>query len=311
MRGNSRRLAAAVAAVIALTMVSVFQNCAQKLPSEATDQAQLSPPPVPPAPLQLIITAASIETSTTLQLSSAGGVPPYTFSVLSGPAGVNMTSGLVTAGSVAGTVWLRVTDSKGTQTDGSLSVTAPPPTGGGGGPPPITPGSVAFESSGDFNFTVPNYGRLTVVVNGGGGGGGGANVDASPGSPGGGGGNSVFLGMTAEGGAGGQASNYYAGINFYGSTVPAQPGNGIGGGSSVTGGGAGGGAPGTYALTQGQYGGRGGQVSTVYVIGSGGPSIGDVISFHVGGGGAGGKNGGIFPTAGSGGNGSVYIYWDP
>jgi len=67
---------------------------------------------------------ATISSSGTQSYSATGGVSPYSYSILSGPGSINSSTGLYTAAS-AGSVTVRVTDSLGNTSNGSLTVTGP------------------------------------------------------------------------------------------------------------------------------------------------------------------------------------------
>jgi hypothetical protein len=81
----------------------------------------------PPAPLQISPTSLYLVTGGQTAFSATGGIPPYSYSVLTGGAGgtVNSVSGLYTAPAVAGSDTVRVTDAASHTSDAPVTVYFP------------------------------------------------------------------------------------------------------------------------------------------------------------------------------------------
>ncbi|MBP9757008.1 MAG: hypothetical protein KBD06_00250 [Candidatus Pacebacteria bacterium] len=189
---------------------------------------------------------------------------------------------------------------------------------------------------GNYTFTVPTYGSLTVTVNGAGGGGSSGRVEGLGVTIGTKMCGSVYLGNSCvfQAGSNGGSSRFGSGMVAYGGTgapqgadwlytwsIPASPGSpgGGSGGAITTGGGASGGIGGQGSTCNlsgapmcGASGGAGGRVVTTYPVGALTP--GSVLSVVVGSGGAGGVASGITiaayaPPGGAGAPGSVTVSW--
>jgi hypothetical protein len=63
-------------------------------------------------PLAISPSSSTVSSNGTIQFSASGGVPPYTFSILSGVGSIN-SSGLYTAPATPGTTYILVTDKQG------------------------------------------------------------------------------------------------------------------------------------------------------------------------------------------------------
>ncbi len=70
------------------------------------NKAQIQPLAISPA-------STTVSSNGTIQFSASGGVPPYTFSILSGVGSINSSSGLYTAPATPGTTYVLVTDKQG------------------------------------------------------------------------------------------------------------------------------------------------------------------------------------------------------
>ena len=70
-------------------------------------------------------TSQTVFVNTTITLTGANGVTPYTFSIVTGTGSINPTTGDFTAPASNGTATVRVTDSAGNTVDASLTVTTP------------------------------------------------------------------------------------------------------------------------------------------------------------------------------------------
>ena len=81
----------------------------------------------PPAPLQISPTSLYLVTGGQTAFSATGGIPPYSYSVLTGGAGgtVNSVSGLYTAPAVAGSDTVRVTDAASHTSDAPVTIYFP------------------------------------------------------------------------------------------------------------------------------------------------------------------------------------------
>ena len=64
-------------------------------------------------PLAISPSSTTVSSNGTIQFSASGGVPPYTFSILSGVGSINSSSGLYTAPATPGTTYVLVTDKQG------------------------------------------------------------------------------------------------------------------------------------------------------------------------------------------------------
>lgn len=303
---HARARFVAVLSLCSLLLTVTFQNCAEGLPDAAeqtlpsTNDAgnQDSGPnlQVPVAPLNLSLPRADLDLGESQTVQASGGKPPYAYSIVSGPATINASSGEMLAGQTLGAVTVRVTDAAETTLDKAMTV-------GTGYAASVVAGTITFTTPGTHSFTVPKFVKLNVEAKGAGGGGGGSNIDLYGGSAGAAGGVSSAMGVSAPGGPGGAGSNYYAGVNYYPSSDASPAGNGLG---------ALGGQGGLYGLTRGQNGGAGGRSTGQFVIGqAGSPLVGALMSVTVGAGGTGGVNGTFFFPTNSGTNGSVTISWGP
>lgn len=65
------------------------------------------------AKLAISPSSTTVSSNGTVQFSASGGVPPYTFSIISGVGTINASSGLYTAPAVPGTTYILVTDNQG------------------------------------------------------------------------------------------------------------------------------------------------------------------------------------------------------
>lgn len=74
--------------------------------------------------LQISPTNQSLGINTTQAFSTTGGVPPITFSIVSGVGAINASSGVYTAPGVAGTATLRATDALSNISNATVSVFA-------------------------------------------------------------------------------------------------------------------------------------------------------------------------------------------
>lgn len=181
----------------------------------------------------------------------------------------------------------------------------------------VNPGSQAWSSPGTYSFTVPAFHTLSVIVKGAGGGGGGGGASfygyVYYGGVGGVGGQSSFgPNLIAAGGAGGPVSGTYYDMS---PRSPGANGQGSGGDTNTTGGGA---NPGSYGYNfslpfyydYGGNGGYGGRADKAYLPEA--LAFGSTVQIVVGAGGVAGTQtlspwGGSLPTAGQ--PGSVEISW--
>jgi hypothetical protein len=111
-----------VASVLAIMAIlgAAFQNCSESLPNEAqTVQASEGP-----SPLSIRAPSTNIASSSTLQLTGAGGIPPYRMAVITG-SGTLDSSNLFTAPAVTETNIVEITDSKGSVSQITIEVLAP------------------------------------------------------------------------------------------------------------------------------------------------------------------------------------------
>jgi hypothetical protein len=106
--------------ILGAAVGAVFQNCSKALPSEA--QAVLASQGASPLSIQAATT--DIAASATLQLTAAGGTPPYTFAVMTG-TGTLDSANLFTAPAVTETDVVEVTDSKGNNAHITINILAP------------------------------------------------------------------------------------------------------------------------------------------------------------------------------------------
>jgi len=142
-----------VASIIALTGLMLgFQNCAQELPPEALMMSSTTPPPVestpppaettplppestlPPAPpppppppispLNVTPLINTIDHDQTQQLSPSGGVPPYTFRIVSGSGSVS-AGGLFSPPQAAEANVIELKDSVGNTINSTITSLAP------------------------------------------------------------------------------------------------------------------------------------------------------------------------------------------
>ena len=121
-------------------------------------------------PLQIAPAAASVaESGGLLTFTATGGIPPYTYSVTSGASSGSVTATGSFTASAAGTVIVRVTDSKGRTSDAAITVN---PTGTILTISPVSVsmspgGSLAFVASGGtgpytFSLTASGSGSPTI-----------------------------------------------------------------------------------------------------------------------------------------------------
>jgi hypothetical protein len=78
----------------------------------------------PPPVLTLSPNSATIGAGTAQSLAAAGGVPPYSYTVLSGAGSVDAVTGAFTASSSSGTTVVQVTDSRGSTARSTLTIVA-------------------------------------------------------------------------------------------------------------------------------------------------------------------------------------------
>lgn len=111
-----------VAGVIVMMAVvgAAFQNCSEALPTEA--QAVLASEGA--SPLSIQAPSTNIASSSTLQLSGVGGIPPYRMSVITG-SGTLDSSNVFTAPAVTETNVVEITDAKGNVSQLTIEVLAP------------------------------------------------------------------------------------------------------------------------------------------------------------------------------------------
>lgn len=95
-------------------------------------------------PLSLTPALSNIKYSDTQSLTAAGGVAPYIYSKISGPGSVDPSTGLFTAGVIAGTSILRATDALGNYAEATVITIAPVE---------ITPAAKDLAFSEVFSFT--------------------------------------------------------------------------------------------------------------------------------------------------------------
>jgi hypothetical protein len=82
-------------------------------------------PVKPPPPLTMTPSTVTLDSGTPKTFSAAGGVAPYTYSIVSGGGVVDSSSGLFTSPTSAATVIVKVTDSAGTVAEATVTVAAP------------------------------------------------------------------------------------------------------------------------------------------------------------------------------------------
>ena len=90
--------------------------------------------------------SATVPVNGTVTFSATGGVPPYTFLLLSGPGAIASATGVYTASATAGAVSVEVKDVQGSTNTASITVTS------SAGPLTLTPTSVSMNVSGSLTF---------------------------------------------------------------------------------------------------------------------------------------------------------------
>lgn len=106
------------------------------------------PPPSPPPPLTLSPAAAAVFTNETVTLTTAGGTPPYTYSVSAG-AGTVSTTGVYSAPADVGTATVTVRDSAGVVATVNVSISLRLA---------IVPASITMPASSGQSFTFAGQG---------------------------------------------------------------------------------------------------------------------------------------------------------
>lgn len=140
-----------------LLLILVFASCKQGTFYAALgDQIAYTPVIIAPA-------AATLLLGSSLTFSASGGVPPYTYSVVSGTGWLNGSTGIFTAGAV-GTVIVQVSDKNKITSDATLTVT---PTGAF----TINPAAVSVNVNGTIQFaatggTPPYKFSITTIGSG-------------------------------------------------------------------------------------------------------------------------------------------------
>jgi hypothetical protein len=109
--------------ILGAAVGAAFQNCSQALPEEA-QQVQQSQSPPEPVPLSIKAPSTDIAANATLQLTVAGGTPPYSVSVVTG-SGTLDSSNLFTAPAVTEADVVEVTDANGGTAHITINVLAP------------------------------------------------------------------------------------------------------------------------------------------------------------------------------------------
>jgi len=121
-----------IATIVVFTALLLpFQNCAQKLPPEvltATDASSIQQPgestTTTMSPLSVTPAIQTIDFSQPLQLSPSGGVPPYTFTIVSG-SGTISAGGLFTPPQAAEANVIEVKDSAGNTINSTITSIGP------------------------------------------------------------------------------------------------------------------------------------------------------------------------------------------
>lgn len=94
--------------------------------------------------LSLSPTAITLAQNATTTFTAAGGVSPYTYSILSGSGTLNSSTGAFTAPAAAGSVSVRVTDSLGNTANSTVTVVSPVV---------ISPTSITLAVNNTYTFT--------------------------------------------------------------------------------------------------------------------------------------------------------------
>lgn len=98
--------------------------------AQARVTVQGEAPPPPPA-LKIAPASADVTTGGTVDFQASGGVPPYTFSIVSGEGTIDAESGLYTAPGDPTEAEVQVTDAQQATARATVQVTAPPEPPGG------------------------------------------------------------------------------------------------------------------------------------------------------------------------------------
>ncbi|MBS0419054.1 MAG: delta-60 repeat domain-containing protein [Proteobacteria bacterium] len=126
-------------------------------------------PPLPPDPLSLSPTSATVDAGMTQKFAASGGVPPYTFTITAGQGTMDASGGTFTAPTSSGTATIKVADSSGSSM--TAQVTVDPRLTLTPGSATVTAGTgrsvqfVAGGGSGGYKFSVAS-GSGTIDANG-------------------------------------------------------------------------------------------------------------------------------------------------